>query len=199
VSDPGLGDGDADGQGNACDPCTNIGNGGAPVFVQKAQVMFQNLGAPLGDERLKVKGTVIVPAAPAVNPIAKGGRQVIVDAAGNTMLDALVPAGPLDPLSRAGWTVNAAATSWTYRNTSTPTAGITKVSLKKGALVGEYRFAVLGKDGAYVVDTGALPLRALVVIDDRRAGGVGWAVRGGGVPRGRRRRRRVGWRGVGPW
>lgn len=140
----------------------------------------------MGDERLELKGTVVGPSVPEVDPVAKGLRLVVLDVHG-VVIDALLPAGEIDFLTRVGWTVNAAGTSWTCRDpgkAAPAVAGIGKASLKRGKLVGAYRFAVLGKGGEYVVDAGAPPLRALAVLDPSgaRTGQCGEAVFPGPAP-----------------
>jgi hypothetical protein len=118
VADGSQTDGDADGIGDACDPCNNI----VPVFAAKARLKIGRLVRPPGDDRLKFKGAITVPTTPTINPAANGVRILLTGASGATIVDTIVPGG-------TGWKTNATATAWLYRNPGGPVA-VTKVRLK---------------------------------------------------------------------
>ncbi|MCW5892536.1 MAG: hypothetical protein KIT14_18640 [bacterium] len=165
VPDPAQADADHDGRGDACDPCTNI----APTTAIKAQIGLSKLLTPGGDDRFKFKGSFAgVPATPVVDPVTKGIRVLLVDAQGDTPLDATIPGGAYNVATRAGWTRNAAGTSWTYRNAGTVVPlenGINKITLKKQKTPGLYKFGVTGKNGSYPVGPADAPVRGILVID----------------------------------
>jgi hypothetical protein len=145
VGNPGQDDADADGQGDACDPCTN------PAAVERRKMTLVHLDAPAGDERVKFKGTITIPASPPIDPAANGVRLLITDAAGIDVLDVLVPGGAFDPVTRNGWTARGGGTAFIYRDRRDVTiGGITKIVLKQPS-PGTLRFVVVGRDGTYTV------------------------------------------------
>jgi hypothetical protein len=96
-------------------------------------------------------------------------RVLVIDSAGATPLDVLVPGAAYDPVSKVGWTVNGKGTAWTYKNAGDPTpliGGIKKIQLKAiPSTPGSYKFSVTGKYGIYPVDLTKLPLSGILVID----------------------------------
>src|SRR5262249_34099820 len=60
--DPAQADSDGDGRGDACDPCNNVFNGG--VFATKAKAIVTKLLTAPGDDKVKLKGYLVVPTAP---------------------------------------------------------------------------------------------------------------------------------------
>jgi len=179
VPNPTQADGDGDTLGDACDPCTNL----VPTVGSKAALTLDKLLPPAGDDKLSFTSFFAgVPGTTGLDPLSDGVRFLIVDASGAPAVDVTIPAGAYVAADKAGWKVNGAATAWTYKNAGTVVpaiAGITTVQIKRyPAKPGTLKVKVLGKNGGYAVDAGALPLVPTVVLDPPVAetGGCGEAV-----------------------
>jgi hypothetical protein len=165
-SDPNTSQADSDGDliGDACDPCTN----GAPVT--KPQIVISKLNTPAGDDKLKFKGSALVGATPPIDPKTNGVRVLIQDNAGGTILDALIPGGAYDALTKTGWKVNGSGTTFTYKSPTPGVLGIVKVRVKISSkdpnLVS---FQAQGKTGSYPVSPSQIPLKGTMVIDSPTA------------------------------
>lgn len=138
--------------------------------VAKGNLAIRRLGTPPGDDTFVFRGEVTLPHpfTPAVDPVATGVQVVIADSSGARPLDVRVPGGAYDALTRAGWKVSPDGRRWRYVNRgANPPGGITSVAVtdlsrKAPGLVG---FTVKGARGDYAVNTAALPLEGLMVLD----------------------------------
>jgi hypothetical protein len=166
VADAGQADADGDGTGDVCDPCTTF----PPVYATKSKITVQKLATPPGDDKFKFSGYLQIPDTPFIDPASNAGVRVLLhDAAGNQILDALVPSGAYDAVARAGWKVNGTGTAFNYRNAGSPVAlvqGVYKVSVKKSTKVaGQIKFSVAGRTGSYAVAPANLPLTGTFVVE----------------------------------
>jgi hypothetical protein len=159
VVNPAQDDGDNDGLGDACDPCTN----GVPILRSKLKLGRQH--TPPGDDKLKFAGELTLPTPynPPLNPPGNGVRLLIDDANGQPLLDVTIPGGVYDAGTGTGWRLSSSA--WRFQS-RTGVLGIVKVQLKPSVSTqGLIKFSVGGKNGAYVVPGNGLPLRATLVLD----------------------------------
>ena len=91
-----------------------------------------------------------------------------------TVLDATIPGGAYNSVTKVGWKVNSSHTTWNYRNagTSTPLiSGINKVVIKDRSTKspGLVQFSVGGKNGSYPVPPSKIPVKGTIVIDSPKA------------------------------
>ncbi len=154
---------DRDGNG-VCDAdqaCTG------PATVMGPKLRISRLTTPPGDDTLAFSGTMQLPFpfSPPLDPLTKGARVLLVDAAG-TVLDATIPGGAFDPATKTGWKTTGAGTAWSYRNGSGGVLGIVKVIVKTVPKTpGLVKFDVGGKNGRYPVTSSQLPVTATLVLD----------------------------------
>src|SRR5262249_46462226 len=97
IPDSDQADGDCDGRGDECDPCTNL----QAAFADRKTVRLTGLDRPAGAQDAKIEGRCApFVADPTIDPIANGLRIVLEDSAGGAVLDAILPGGAYDPATR---------------------------------------------------------------------------------------------------
>lgn len=134
------------------------------VALGKPKLTLKKLGTPPGDDVLSFKGEMVIPTAPAIDPVARGARVAVSDT-GGTVLDVTIPAGLRDPVTKIGWKPNKGGTAWTYTN-PTGLAGIRRVAIRTNPakFPGRVQFTVSGKKGAYPTTPANLPLAATFTV-----------------------------------
>ncbi len=155
-------DADGDGVGNACDACNNVNN----VQATKHRLIIRRLNTLPGDDKITLAGTIIVPTMPAISPPTKGARVIVEDSAQHTILDATIPPGSYNVITKVGWKLNLSGTKATYRDQGlTPVGGIYKFVIKTTKIPGEIKYSIVGKNGNYAIAAVNLPARATIIID----------------------------------
>jgi hypothetical protein len=140
---------DSDTNGVCDEPCA------APVPATSAKLLVKGLLSALGDDKLTVKGKAVLGDPGALDPIADGFRLVLSSGLGVVAGEATVPGGVYDPVTRVGWKVNGAGTSWVYKN-GDGADGVTKAKLKlRAGIPQELNFVVKSKKLASVLAPGA--------------------------------------------
>ena len=153
-------DGDGDGLDDAVDPCTNV----AAVSIDVPKLRIRKVD-DAGGGRIRFSGTLAVPSTPAIDPVAKGLRLVLRDAAGALTADIAIPPGVFDPDTRRGWFENVSGRTFRYRDPEGLAGGIEKVVVKHQLqAAGLLKVIVFGRHGLFPLPE-VLPVVATVVID----------------------------------
>jgi len=165
-------DGDGDGVGDACDPCT----GGSEIDTRPKLALKFLTQSPLGNERLAFSGEFALPSPMGfgdIVPVDAGLRLRVETAARLSPLDLALPGGTFAGSGTAGWTINASGSRWLYRDkTPTPRNGIVKVLLvdRSAQSPGHVAIKIKGKDGTYPLSPGDDPVQMVVVWGDSANG-----------------------------
>jgi cysteine-rich repeat protein len=181
-----LPDEDGDGICNASDACTN--DGGAQNFKlkPKPQIALSKINTDLvaGNDKLLVQGTFDLASGQtfaSVTPAVSGARVLLLNRTGGVELDVSLPPETYGGKGTRGWKVNTPGTRWQYLDKTTDgTLSSTYGGIEQMQIVdrnkqspGEVQVKVLGKNGAYPVEPGDAPLRAVVVLGGPAAGAAG--------------------------
>jgi hypothetical protein len=153
AADTDQADGDSDGVGDACDPCTNLYG----VIAGKAKLKLTRQNTPPGDDGLLLQGTLEgLPTEPPVDPVVHGMRIMMErpeDSAASAFLDVTIPGG-------TGWTANSKGTSMRWQG---DVSGISKVKLKSSAKRRDtVKLMVQGSNGTFTMLPEELPVKVTV-------------------------------------
>jgi hypothetical protein len=116
-------DADGDGLCDVDDPC--LGSVPMPFDAIKEPVLaLHGLDDATARQRFQLRGTLLVPDVPAIDPGANGIRVMLREwfGGGAPLFDAVVPGG-------AGWTARPGG-QWTYRDPTGQAGGVTRVTIR---------------------------------------------------------------------
>lgn len=152
-SDPDQADHDADGLGDACDPCTN------GTDASKPKLKITNYATSPGDDKFNLDGTIDFAEPILLAPDLHGLRVVVTAGDGSVLGDVLLPGG-------SAWKPNRAGTSWSWRSPTLVGGWINSARLRTSpSRPDQVGFSVAGSRGAFATPRPALPLEAIVVLD----------------------------------
>jgi YVTN family beta-propeller protein len=136
--------------------------------IEGAVFKVSRNSAPLGDEKLRLKGEMTIPnTSPAIDPLANGFTLTVSDQNGDTIFTRNVPAGAATSSGASGWKVNAAGTRFKFKDRLGFVAGgITKVILidRSSVAPGRFQLKLIGKDSDFQIDPGQEPVQVEVVL-----------------------------------
>lgn len=169
---PALPDGDGDGLGDACDPCTN------PVAITAPNVKVTHLAAPAGDELVRISGRLSIPLTPAIDPATRGIRVALSDGTGAELLygmldpNAILPDPALTtPKTGVVWRADRVGRTHTFEPPDwiSPPAGIERAVVRVLPGTSQVRFKALARGITFPLAPGQLPLELLLTLDARRS------------------------------
>jgi len=153
----------------AAQACSNL----TGSTVDKPRLFVGSLNDP-GKHKISFSGTAIMPHDPPVNLLANGFRFVVEDGQGDVVVDATVPPGAYDPLTKNGWRANGRGGFFYKNNGAALNNGLFSVTVNElRAAPGKFQFRIKAKDGSYALAPADLPLRVTVILDPPTAATTG--------------------------
>lgn len=170
-------DSDGDGLGDGCDPCTNVA--GARNITIKPKIVVKKINTDLdpNNDRLVIKGEFVSATTFAsIDPLTDGARVLLLDMAGNTIVDITLPTGAYGGKGTKGWKASGAPIKkWTFFDKTVSPGDIVKVSFKDRSNKQPNRVKVIvkGKNGTFPVVPADDPIKAIVVMGGQASSDAG--------------------------
>ena len=161
-------DGDACTVGDACVAGTCM-SGDDAAEIDRPRLTLGRLHNEPGDDRLRLRGGFVPPAAGTLDPATNGIRLMLLDVNAIVLADILVPGGDFDSSSQVGWSSNGSKVSFTDRRHSQqgPVSGVLLRNRSTPDTPGLVLFKVKGRRGSFPVDESSLPLSLALDLDPR--------------------------------
>jgi cysteine-rich repeat protein len=148
------------------DPCSRA-NGGN---WQKPKFYLARLEAPLGDEKMRLKGTFTIGShVPVLKPDVYGVHIRVTNVNRELVIDEKIPGGVFD--GTKGWkSTGEPPSKWIYRDKTNPPIqnGIKKILLKDLSRFGANQVSIVvgAKKGTYFITENLSPVRVTVELND---------------------------------
>ncbi len=144
---------------------------GSAVLITNARLDIAHDLDPSGDELIKVRGEMaLTQLSPVIDPALHGFTFSVLDPTGTVLVSRYVPGG-LSSGGAPGWRIG--GSGWKYKDTSgTAAGGINKVIIKQRGL-GQLKFKVLGRGGAFQVPPSSPSVTVLVIPGDSSTAAAG--------------------------
>jgi hypothetical protein len=168
-------DGDCGG-GQVCEACACVN---PPACASGITIDRPRLKLRASPFFLKLTGEALIPKPwSGVNPSLNGIRVVVDGASGPGGVDVSLPGG-------GAWSVNAAATRWTYNDPSGSVGGITRALIRDRSAMedGRLKWMIRGAGGTAVLPGVAAARAAIVLGDPAECAGVAFGPPGAARPR----------------
>ncbi len=138
----------------------------------KPKVLFARVGAPAGDDTMRLKGVFMVGSLqPSIQPDLYGVHVRVTDKNGRVMIDEHIPSVNELTSPLQGWkAVGDPPNQWIYSDRTKPAIknGISKVIIRNRTFIDPYSYsvAVQGNKGTYSIVPGEEPVRVTLELND---------------------------------
>ena len=166
-------DTDADGEGDACDVCTNVADAQTATGVAVVKLKGTN-SSTAADDVMIAKGFINLPNMGVfadLDPPMKPVSTSVESGTGVLRYSFRVPTEAYAGKGTRGWRASESGRRWNYLDrTSAPLGGLTRLLLVQTGTPGVVRFKIKNRGGGIAVENGDEPIRLLLDAGDAGAG-----------------------------